>query len=167
MISVNSFCKFGIEIGQNIPNNESGPSSEFSNWYKYVVRLWNDRRYLRYLDPASEWMEVWLGWKACTEYHRKGIFEYSGKPNQRIFSTKEWKKNAARLERLISVGSLLDCQVIDIQTGKELNVDQNGEICMKGPQVMTKYHNSPEATASTIDDKGWLHTGLLCVQYLD
>ena len=72
------------------------------------------------------------------------------------------KKFASEIEKLRFMGSLHNYQVIDMQTGKELSADQNGEICMKGPQVMAKYHNRSEATASTIDDKGWLHTGLVC-----
>ena len=33
-----------------------------------------------------------------------------------------------------------------------------GEICMRGPNIMTGYRNLPEQTAATIID-GWLHTG--------
>lgn len=51
------------------------------------------------------------------------------------------------------------CKVIDPATGEELGVDQEGELCIKGPQVMIGYLNNPEATARTIDAEGWLHTG--------
>ena len=38
-----------------------------------------------------------------------------------------------------------------------------GEICMRGPGMMTGYFNRPEATAQTIRD-GWLHTGDLAIR---
>jgi 4-coumarate--CoA ligase len=50
-------------------------------------------------------------------------------------------------------------KVTDPATGEELGVDQDGEICIKGPQVMVGYLNNPQATEATIDPDGWLHTG--------
>jgi acyl-CoA synthetase (AMP-forming)/AMP-acid ligase II len=51
------------------------------------------------------------------------------------------------------------CKVVDPQTGEALPVGEEGELCIKGPQVMLGYLNNPEATARTIDAEGWLHTG--------
>lgn len=50
-------------------------------------------------------------------------------------------------------------RIVDIETGtKEMPIGVEGELVVKGPQVMKGYHNRPEATAETIRD-GWLHTG--------
>lgn len=40
-----------------------------------------------------------------------------------------------------------------------LGVGEEGEIVVRGPQVMKGYWNRLEETANTIDKEGWLHTG--------
>ncbi|KAJ8631958.1 hypothetical protein MRB53_025294 [Persea americana] len=52
-----------------------------------------------------------------------------------------------------------ELKVIDPETGFSLQYNQPGEICIRGPQIMKGYLNDAEATASTIDVDGWLHTG--------
>jgi acyl-CoA synthetase (AMP-forming)/AMP-acid ligase II len=49
--------------------------------------------------------------------------------------------------------------VVDVTTGAELGPKQEGEICVRGPQVMKGYLNRPDATTAMIDADGWLHTG--------
>jgi HIP---CoA ligase len=43
----------------------------------------------------------------------------------------------------------------------ELRIDggAEGEVLLRGPNVMLGYLDDPEATAATIDPEGWLHTG--------
>ena len=52
-----------------------------------------------------------------------------------------------------------ECRIVDPATGEDVTPGQDGEIWVRGPQVMRGYLNCPEATRATIDDEGWLHTG--------
>jgi long-chain acyl-CoA synthetase len=40
-----------------------------------------------------------------------------------------------------------------------MKVGEEGEIVVRGPQVMKGYWGRPDETANTIDPDGWLHTG--------
>jgi len=51
-----------------------------------------------------------------------------------------------------------EIKIVDIETKKELGINEVGELCIKGPQVMLGYYNRPEKTKETIID-GWLYTG--------
>ncbi len=45
------------------------------------------------------------------------------------------------------------------EDGTDLGLDKEGELCVKGPQVMAGYWLRPEATAEVIDADGWFKTG--------
>lgn len=52
-----------------------------------------------------------------------------------------------------------EARIRDPNTGTDLGPGQEGELLVRGPQVMKGYLNNPKATADTIDAEGWLHTG--------
>ena len=61
-----------------------------------------------------------------------------------------------------SGGTLLpnmQCLVVDPATGEARARGEQGEIWVRGPIVMRGYLGRDEATAATIDEDGWLHTG--------
>ncbi|KAJ8555208.1 hypothetical protein K7X08_012704 [Anisodus acutangulus] len=70
--------------------------------------------------------------------------------------------NAEKLHNYSSVGLLspnMQAKVVDWITGSPLPPNSMGEFWLSGPGVMKGYLNNLEATKSTVDGNGWLHTG--------
>ncbi len=55
-----------------------------------------------------------------------------------------------------------ECRIVG-EDGKDVKQGDVGELCVKGPGVMTCYYNNPEATAEVLKD-GWLYTGDMAMQ---
>lgn len=73
-----------------------------------------------------------------------------------------WTPDLSDIVKHGAVGVLLpntEAMIIDTESGAELATHEAGELLVKGPQMMLGYLNDPQATAQTIDQEGWLHTG--------
>ena len=64
-----------------------------------------------------------------------------------------------RTETVGSAFANVECKIIDPETGADCPDGVNGEFVARGYNIMKGYYKMPEATASTIDADGWLHTG--------
>lgn len=52
-----------------------------------------------------------------------------------------------------------EAKIVCLKTGQDLLPTEEGELCIRGPQVMKGYYKNKEATDNMIDKDGWLHTG--------
>ena len=55
-------------------------------------------------------------------------------------------------------------RVVDPETGAAVPPGEEGELRLRGYNVMNGYHDKPGQTAAATDDEGWLHTGDLGVR---
>ncbi|MEM1273187.1 MAG: AMP-binding protein [Pseudomonadota bacterium] len=55
------------------------------------------------------------------------------------------------------------CRIVDPSSGADMAPGQEGELWVKGPQVMKGYLGRPDATAESKTPDGWLKTGDLAV----
>jgi acyl-CoA synthetase (AMP-forming)/AMP-acid ligase II len=101
--------------------------------------------------PAAEAFTRRLGTQLVQAY---GMTEVSGATHVGSCAPGKIKSTSA--------GTLLpnaECLVVDPATDEGVGRGQQGEIWVRSPQVMRGYLGRPEATAATIDQDGWLHTG--------
>jgi acyl-CoA synthetase (AMP-forming)/AMP-acid ligase II len=52
-----------------------------------------------------------------------------------------------------------EVRLIDVDSGRDVAPGSEGELLIRGPQIMKGYLNRPEDTAASIDAEGWYHTG--------
>jgi long-chain acyl-CoA synthetase len=50
-------------------------------------------------------------------------------------------------------------RIVDIESGRDLPANADGEVRMQGPNVMPGYYRDPEATAAAFDERGYFRTG--------
>ncbi len=62
-------------------------------------------------------------------------------------------------ETIGQAGSHMEVAIRSPSDNSICAVDEQGEICMRGFNMMVGYNDNPAATAETIDKDGWLHTG--------
>ena len=53
---------------------------------------------------------------------------------------------------------MTDCKIVD-DTGEEVGPGKEGELLVRGPQVMNGYHGLPEATERAFTERGYFRTG--------
>jgi len=61
-----------------------------------------------------------------------------------------------------SVGRVVpntEVKIVEVGTGAEVPQGQEGELLIRGPQIMKGYLNRPGETADCLDREGWYHTG--------
>ena len=98
-------------------------------------------------DAANRWQEV----TGCRVSEGYGLTEtsptVSGNPG-----------NGLQIGTIGVPVPSTEIQIRDTE-GNVVSVDQPGELCVRGPQVMAGYWQRPEATAEAIDSEGWFATG--------
>ena len=52
-----------------------------------------------------------------------------------------------------------ELKLLDLETGEQVCVGERGDICIRGPGMLSGYYKDTEKTAESIDKDGWLHTG--------
>ena len=97
---------------------------------------------------ATEWHET----TGCVLAEAYGLTEASPAVTMNPYNLKKYNG---------TIGLPIPNTEISIQDdeGNHLDIEEAGELCVRGPQVMQGYWNRPEETKNTITEDGWLKTG--------
>ncbi len=85
-----------------------------------------------------------------------GLTESSPGMTQTRFDEPSIEKKCSTVGRALPG---VEVKLFNPDTGLECGVEEHGEVCCRGYNVMKGYYNMPEETAKAIDKDGWLHSG--------
>ncbi len=126
----------------------------------YGLRLWLARKLV-----FSKWQKAFGGelrlvvsGGAALQPRLSRLFFAAGIPLLEGYGLTETSPVIA-VNHLSRPNSLLIGTVGPVIEGVEVKIDEDGEILVKGDNIMKGYYKDPETTASVIDNQGWFHTG--------
>ena len=94
-------------------------------------------------------------WPSATHISAFGMTELSGIGSH----TDPADSPAIRAETCGKPYEGVEVQVVEPETGRLCDTDEQGEIYVRGFLLFKGYYKQPEETAKAIDDQGWFHTG--------
>ena len=137
---------------------------------KPLYKLFNKILFSKIQDNFGGRLKFFVGGGALLDIELQRFFYAVGIPMYQGYGLTEAapviSSNTPDNHKLGSSGKVvpfMELKIVD-EDGKEMQVGQQGEIIVKGDNVMAGYWNNEKATAETIRD-GWLYTGDL--GYLD
>lgn len=141
---------WAVELG------EQYETSGMSGWYNFKLKIARKLIFSKWQEALGGRTQAVASGSAALQPRLARIFLAAGIPimegyglteTSPVISVNYEKGNNVRIG---TTGPVLD--------NVEVKIAEDGEILVKGPNVMMGYYNMPEKTAETIKD-GWFHTG--------
>jgi len=126
-------------------------------WYRLQLKLANGIIFNKWREALGGNVQFIVSGAAALNPSIGRMFWAAGIPVLEAYGLTESSPGVSftRLDyqsaRIGSVGPALE--------GVHIKIAEDGEVLVKGPNVMQGYYGRPDLTADTINDEGWLHTG--------
>jgi long-chain acyl-CoA synthetase len=137
--------------------NEHDPAKDQGWWYNFQLRLANKLIFSKWREALGGNIVMIVSGAAALQPRLARVFWAGGIPVCEAYGLTETSPGISFTHmdpnrvRIGYVGELLE----DV----EVKIAPDGEILVKGPNIMKGYYNRPDLTAEVIDTEGWFHTG--------
>ncbi|MCK5846293.1 MAG: long-chain fatty acid--CoA ligase [Bacteroidales bacterium] len=143
---------WAIELGvkYNLPK-------ESSMWYKIQHKIADKLIYSKWREALGGNIKIIISGGAALQERLARSFNAAGIPVMEGYGMTETSPVISVNHeyndgiRFGTVGPILN--------NVEIKIEEDGEICMKGPSQMLGYYKDEEKTKEVVDADGWLHTG--------
>ncbi|MBC7921981.1 MAG: long-chain fatty acid--CoA ligase [Ferruginibacter sp.] len=133
------------------PNQDQGP------WYNAQLKLANRLIFNKWREALGGNITLISSGAAALQSRLTRVFWAAGIPVAEGYGLTETSPvvSTSRIEpgnmRIGCVGKVI--------SGVQVKIADDGEILVKGPNVMKGYYKKPQLTAEVMDEEGWFHTG--------
>ena len=133
------------------------PNETFSSWYHFQLKWSKKLVFSKWQEALGGNIRMICSGAAALQPRLARVFWAAGIPVSEGYGMTETSPVIATNQimpldlRIGTVGPIID--------GTTVQIAEDGEILVKGPNVMLGYYNKPELTKEVIDNDGWLHTG--------
>ena len=126
-------------------------------WYEFKLKIARKLIFSKWQEALGGNVKIAASGSAALSPRLARIFLAAGIPIMEGYGLTETSP-------VISVNDLANDGFRFGTTGRLIDdvtvkIAEDGEILVKGPNVMMGYYNNPEKTAEAIDKEGWFHTG--------
>lgn len=133
------------------------PNQTFGWWYNFQLKWAKKLVFSKWQEALGGNIRMICSGAAALQPRLARVFWAAGIPVSEGYGMTETSPVIATNQimpldlRIGTVGPIID--------GTTVQIAEDGEILVKGPNVMMGYYNKPELTKEVIDHEGWLHTG--------
>lgn len=161
---INSLFKHALKISYAYNNDGWNKGPGFTSLYKPLMKLYDKILFSKIRESFGGRLEFFVGGGALLDIEYQKFFFAIGIPMFQGYGLTEASpiisSNSITKHKFGSSGFVAENMQLKICDDKrnELPVGEQGEIVIKGENVMLGYWNNPEASAQSLNN-GWLYTG--------
>ncbi|MCL2072530.1 MAG: AMP-dependent synthetase/ligase [Marinilabiliaceae bacterium] len=142
-----------LELGENYANNGKN-----SIWYNIRLKFFRILVFSKWKKALGGKLKFIVSGGAALQPRLSRLFFAAGIPLQEGYGLTETSPVIA-VNHLKTPNNLMIGTVGPLADKVEVKIDDDGEILVKGPNVMKGYYKDDAATEASIDTQGWFHTG--------